>query len=181
MHDYINTDLRLDFSKPKTRESIFEDLTEKYCITNIKDDGCDSLNGITEALLWDYENKFSNYEAYIEYKQNGRVLMELRKSAMIPCDVSLYDFYTGLRGCDTVEDIRNFRINYLKRFNSDYKDANWQNYLLTVYLWGRRSLDYMLDFECCFADSTATRQTDRDDYRQDFINAHLKGYKGWYI
>lgn len=179
MHSYINPELRLCFSKKKTYNDIFYDITKKYRITNIKDDDYESLNGICEALLWDYESELLNYESYIEFNMNGRVLMELRKSAMIPCDVSLYDFYTGHSMCDTAEDIHNYRLKYFRRFNSDYDDLNWQNYLLVVSLWGRRARDYMCDFECCFKDSKAKRQTDRDNYREDFINAHLRGYRGY--
>ena len=115
----------------------------------------------------------ANYEAYIEEGMNARMFLNLRKSALVPLEEDLFDFYTDHCKCDTIEEVVSHRINFLKRFNSDYMDLNWQYFFLIKYTQGYKSKDFIFDFEECYADGNWRLQTNPDMYLREFKNAHL--------
>lgn len=116
----------------------------------------------------------ANYEAYIERGMDARLLMEIRKSAVLPMAENLYDFYTGHGSLETVEEVKNFRINYLKKVViEDYCDENWQYYLLVKMTQLGRAKYFAFDFESCFADGDYRKQTYLEDYKRGFMKARL--------
>ena len=116
MHSYINPSLVKDFSKKKEFTDVCNDIENKYKITNILDDDGESAYYLAEVLFDDYEVKRCNYEAYIEEGMDARMLMELRKSAVFfIADGDDTYFYTGLKDCNTWQEVRQFRINFFKR------------------------------------------------------------------
>lgn len=171
MHNYIDCNKLKDFSKKKSFDDVVEDVSVKYKITNILEDEPfnEYLYGICEALFVDYDREIANYEAYIEPNMNARMLMELRRNAIIKVDQEFYFFYRDHCTCETIEDIRNLRIDFIKRFNEDYKDLNWQYYLLMKQLLGKKGEGFCFDFEECYADGDYRLQTNPNDYRRDFV------------
>lgn len=174
MHNYIDINILRDYSKPLTLDDVYNDVENIYNITNIFDDeDYECLTAICNALYTDYTVQRANYHAYIERGMNARMLMELRKSAVIPMDEELFDFYTKHSSCETYTDVKNFRSDYLKFLCSDYQDLNWQyHYLILHYLRGKAK-DFFFDYEICFADGDPSKQTDRTDYDREFFNAHM--------
>lgn len=177
-HKYIEPDLVKKFNKKKTLNKVIKDITEKYKITNIYDDEigrCCWL--IANALYNDYIIGRANYEAYIEVGMDARMLMELRKSAVFFIEEGDSDyFYTGLRNCETWEEVREFRKRFFQRINPDYIELYWQYYFLVNILCGKYSKDFLFDYEACFADGDISKQTNIEDYRREALNAHLPEY-----
>ena len=179
MHKYIDITRFHDFKKNKSFDDILTDVEDKYKISNICNDGGESLYYIADALYFDYKNQTANYEAYIEKGMDARVLMELRKSAIIPLDTDLYDFHTEHCSCSTISEIKEHRIKWLKNFNSDYQDLDWQYYFLIRHTLRKKSIGFIFDFEECYADGDYRLQTNPDDYVRGFVQAHLpEGYRG---
>lgn len=176
MHKYINPDKIKDFSKKKSFKRIEKDLVEKYKITNINDDWGESLYYITEALRQDYENHWANYEGYIEEGMNARVLMELRKSAILPIDPEWREFYTGHCTLETVQEIKKYRAEKLKVLHPEYKDLDWQYYYLLKYF-KRMTDDFMMCFEECYVDGNWMDQTNPQDYKDEMLKAKLMQLK----
>ena len=174
MHSYINFSRLKDFNKSKDFGDIWDDVQYRYEVRNIIDD--EGRYYIIQALYDDYRLQRANYEAYIEKGMDARVLMELRKSAILLLADKYNDFYTGHSECTTVDDIRQYRANYLKFLNIDYADLNWQYYYLVKYNLRGKAKDFLFDYEDCFDDGDPQKLTTPDDYSRDFVDAHLLGY-----
>ena len=173
MHKYIDTTKLRDYSKRKTFNKVKSDIVEKYKITNIDDDyDQESLYYICKALYDDYTLQRANYEAYIEKGMNARMMMELRKSAVIPMSEELFDFYDMHKTCETVEDVKELRTKYFKFLCDDYIDANWQYDILVLSFLKRKHKGFYFDLEECFADGDPSKQTGPEDYKRDFVEAH---------
>lgn len=170
---HININKLYDYSKDKTFAEVKNDIVKKFKIKNIAEDSDEeSLYYICDALHEDYIQQRANYEAYIEEGMDARLLMELRKSAIIPMHPDLYDFYDKHKECKTVEDIKSLRANYFKFINSDYADLDWQYHLLIHTFLGYKAKDLIFDYEICFADGDPDKQTDYETYQRDFFEAH---------
>lgn len=174
MHKYIDVSKLRDFSKRKTIDDITDDIVEKYKITNIIDDGGfgEYVFYIANSLYLDYKNEIANYESYIEPSMNARMLMELRRNAVILTDGSLNDFSTEHKALNTIEEVKQHRINFLKRFNDEYIDLNWQYYAFMRYNLGWKFKDFIFDFEECYEDGDWRLQTNQQDYKREFLEAH---------
>lgn len=171
-HSYIIPRLIKDFSKKKKFVNVYNDLKYRYRIVNVLND--DALVCIAKTLYKDYKVQRCNYEAYIEEGMDARLLMELRKSAVFfIADGDDTYFYTGLKDCNTWQEVRQFRINFFKRINQDYEELDWQYYFLVIKLCGKYSKDFVFDFEDCFADGDWRKQTVIEDYKLGFYNAHM--------
>lgn len=174
MHTYIDTTKLRDYSKPKTYMDIEKDIVDKYKITNIDDDyDQESLYYICTALYDDYRLERANYESYIEVGMNARMLMELRKSAIIPMADNLFDFYHKHKTCETWQEVKELRSEYFKFLCSDYEDLNWQYYVLVMHYLGYKLKGLYFDLEECFADGDPSKQTGPEDYKNDWVQAHL--------
>lgn len=173
MHKYIDTSKLRNFSKKKTFKSIYKDIEERYKITNICDDDGESLYYLCATLLEDYNMKRANYESYIEVGMNARFMMELRRNAILIMGEGLEDFYEKHRYCETLEDIKNLRIEYLKHANEEYIDLNWQYYYVVKINLGRKKTEgFIFDFESCYADGNWRKQTNPQDYETEFRRVH---------
>lgn len=176
---HINIGKLHDYSKKKTYEDVLNDIVYKYQITNIlQDDDNEALSCIVEQLYDDYFLERANYEAYIEKGMDARVFMELRKSATILMDKSLYDFYRLHDNCKTVLDIKKHRCKYLKFLNDDYVDADWQYYYLMITGLGYKKTDFRFDFEDCYADGNPDLMYTPDKYKHEFYEAFMFGTHG---
>ena len=167
VHNYFDFTKLYKFRAKKSLEGIEKDLTEKYKITNIANNK-ESLQAIVNTLAWDYINYMANYEGYIEKGINARVLIELRKSAILPIE-NWDEFYTGHNALETAEDIRFYRTKMLKKKIYNYTDWDWDYYNCFRKSWMRTEA-YRIDFENCYADGDATRQIST----QDYIDGRLK-------
>lgn len=176
MHGYINSYTIYDFSKKKSLESVYKDLKTKYCPTNVVyyEDDEDVLYVLSNTLLYDYQNHIINYEAYIEHGIDLRLFIELRKSALIRIkNNELRDsFFRSHSSCDTFRDVKEVRIDFIRKFNDDYRDWDWQYYMLVSMLWGNVLNDIQFNYETFFADCDRSKQTDYETYKRDFIDAH---------
>lgn len=175
MHKYIDISSLRTFKAKKSIESIEYDLTSKYSIKNIiQDDFGEYVYSIASSLYLDYKNEVANYESCIEYGMDARLLMELRKSAVILFTSELDDFYTGHNICNTAKEVKEYRKKYLHKLNSDYLDLDWQYYFLIRHNLGRKSINFIFDFEECYEDGDWRKQTNPTDYERDFIIAHTR-------
>lgn len=155
------------------------ELLYKYKIQNIDlNEDSLSLMALCEALNFGYQCEIINYRSYIDYRMNLRMLLELRKNAILPVDEELSWFYFNHRYCKTVEDIKKMRIDLLKSICSDYQDLGWQYYYLVLYCYGGKARDFQPDLEICCADTTRFYQDTYETYKHDFLEAHLTGYSG---
>lgn len=172
----INSHLVHDCRKKITYQEV-EDDVRKFGITNILDDEDeDSLYDICEALYQDYTIRNTNYKAYIEKGMNARILMELRKSALLPFTYqeNADKFFKPFDNCKTVEDVKKVRRYLIKQLNPDYEDLGWQYYYLSRMILGTDKLeDYYFDLEQCFADRDLAMQESIDDYEKMFVRAHI--------
>lgn len=176
MHKYIDYDILRDRSKPKTIDDVCDDLTNKYKITNIADDDGYSLSILATALMKDYECRFSNYEGYAEEGMNARMLMELRKSAILPFDEHSRDFYRKHGECETVEEVKCLRILEFKKYDGVYYDRNWEYFFLIKQLLKKQANGIIFDFEECYADGDWSKQTNSDMYIEDFKKDFIRCY-----
>lgn len=183
LHEYINVSKLFDFSSKKTVDSIYHDLENVYKITNVMQyDDEDALYVICEALYRDYVNELANYESYVEFGMDARIMMELRKSAVFPVGEKYLDFFREHNSCETVDDIKGMRIDFITKIGvPDYLDNNWQYYMLIKYMWGWKAKDFDFDYETCFADGDPQKQSTLESYRWDFIHSKLDGYKDPYM
>lgn len=173
-HKYINPKLVHDFSSSIDLDTVIKDIRDKYRIVNINNDCGDSLYYICKALYTDYKVRLANYRSYIEEGMNARTLMELRKSAILPMGKELQDFYPKHCSCNTANDVKQFRKNYIGSINKDYVDLNWQYYFLLNHYLGKKVKGIVIDFEDCFSDGVLKNQTNMEDYIEDFIDAHFR-------
>lgn len=178
MHSYINITRLRDFSQEVTAESVLADL-HSYEITNIRDDGDDEcIWFIAETLQDDYLTQRANYKSYIERGMNLRMLMELRKSAILPMAEHNYWFYTNHKNAETVQDVKQLRIDFLGKLNSDYHDEDWQ-YMAIIKHYLRSKADcFYFDMEDCYADGNPNAVRDLEDYKRDFLKVHFQGFMG---
>lgn len=176
MHAYIKYPEVYEFNDEVSVESISNELKERG-ITNIFDDGDgESLWELSKALYTDYILKRSNYKAFIEDGMNIRMLMELRKSALLPFGESNKYVYEEHRNAETVEDVKNIRINFFSPANSDYKDEDWQYMALVLYYLRpyNQTKDLYISYEDCYADGDMSKLTGFRDYKREFLNAHFQ-------
>lgn len=171
MHSYIRADLVHDFSKTITFDDVYDDIVENYRITNILDYFSQCI--IAKNLLEDYEQGRANYKSYIEEGMDARILMELRKSAIIPVEEKMNEYYTDHSKCETVQDIKNMRIQKLNYLNPDYIDENWQYYMLAKYCLCSHGIGLVIDFESCYTDGDWRLETTEADYRRGFLEQHI--------
>lgn len=173
-HKYIDADKLFDFSeKGVGAQSIYDDL-QRLKITNIIDEYY--MMTLAEYLESDYYNKRANYKAYIEGGMNARILMNLRKSALIHVEGSVLfpDFYIDHCKCETVQDIRNLRIKYLKFLNEDYMDLDWQVYTLIRMCWGATPDDTTLELEAGYVDGDWRLQMNPEDYKRERLKQFIR-------
>lgn len=166
----IDTKLIRNFSKPIDLDEVVDDLSEVYKITNIADD--DSYNFIAEELYYDYIKERANYKAYIKEGMDARILMEVRKSAIIPLAGQMLRIYDVHSDCETVEDIKAVRTRELKFLNSDYDDADWQYYAVIRYFLRSKSVGVEFNFEDCYADAGRYPYNNIDNCKREFLS-HL--------
>ena len=174
-HTYINPELVHDFREKKTEDSIYNDLYDKYDITNVADDD-ESYHYIWQAIYDDYMYERCNYEAFIEKGMNARLLMEHRKSAMFRFEKEedKIKFYTEYNYCQNAEDVKKVRRKFFKQGNMDYEDLGWQYYYLAEHFLGKdKCKDFYFDLEDCFADGDASKQETIEDYNTMFFRAHM--------
>lgn len=177
MHLYIDITKLRDFSQEVTADSVWQDLID-YGITNIIDDEGESLWLIAKTLNEDYQIHRANYKSYIERGMNLRMLMELRKSAILPVAEQDYWFYTNHKNAETVQEVKHLRIDFLGRLNSDYHDEDWQYMaIIKVYL-GSKADYFYFDMEGCYADGNPNSVRHLEDYKRDFLRAHFQGFMG---
>lgn len=158
MHTYIDTTKLRNFTEEKTYDSIWEDIEDKYKITNIWDDEGESMHYIVEALYEDYIDKLANYESYIEEGMDARLLMELRKSAILNFDSSLYSFFEGHKNCNTAKEVDEYRTKYIHAINEEYTGEPWKYYYLVLFSIGMFMRGFCFDYEPCFADGDYRKQ-----------------------
>lgn len=171
-HSYIDFSLVRDFSKKKKFADVYNDLKSEYRVTNVLND--DALHCIAKALYKDYRIQRCNYESYIEDGMDARLLMELRKSSVFYVgEGSDTYFYTGLKDCNTWQEVRQFRINFFGKVFPGYEELNWQYYYLVIKLCGKYAVDFIFDSESCFEDGDWRKQTKVEDYKIEFFNAHM--------
>lgn len=157
-----------------TLDDVIEDISENYKITNIADDNNESLYYLSKALYDDYVMRRANYKAYIEKDMDARLLMEIRKSVILPMDKELYDFYEMHSNCNNAEQVKGIRKKFLKFLNNEYEDYNWQYYYLVINFLRSKAKNFIFDYESCFADGDYRKQTNIEDYKRDFIIAHTE-------
>ena len=181
MHTYIDYDKLYDFSEHLTFEDISADF-DKYHIHNIAAENGSSFNYdyeefryyLEEALYDDYEQGLINYRAYIEDGMDARFMMELRKSALLRVrGEGLIGFYAAHSECETVDDVKALRMKWLHFLHDDYRDSDWQVYMLIRYCWGRKCTKLLIDFEECFNDGDPSKQSNPELYRQEWLRLHL--------
>lgn len=178
MHSYIDVKKLYDFSKPKTIKSIYKDLEKKYKITNVAEyDDEDALQVLCEALYDDYINEMANYESYVEVGMNARIMMELRKSAVFPVGEKYFNFFIAHNSCETVDDIKGMRIDFMKNICEGYMDLNYQYYMIIKYMQGDAAKNFGFDFETCFGDRDDSKQSMIENYRWDFVNDCMQYYR----
>ena len=110
----IDLEKKLDFSDSSIDfDTVLNDLY-KYQISNILDDD-ESVYILADVLYNDYKCHVANYKSYISNGMNARVLMELRKSAILPLEMFGNDeVYKDYVGIETVQDVKNKRIQFFK-------------------------------------------------------------------
>lgn len=150
----INPETRLKFDNVAMIES--EDASDIYVDllkSNIKNVSCDEVYvDLTTVLYEDYIKYRVNYKSYWRNDTNLRVLMELRKSALL--NVGLPDeFYLAHNTVNTVEEIKHLRIKYLAPNFVDYADEDWQYYVVLKFSTTREQQEELaFDYEHFFAD-----------------------------
>lgn len=177
-HNYINPAKTYDFSKHKTFKKIYNDIEKTYNIQNIFEcDDDNALYEIADALHEDYIKHRANYEGYIEHNMDARVLMELRKSAIVHMGKDLYYFYGAHNNCEAVKDIKQVRIDVVKRVEPDYRDLDWQYFELVRMLYSNEELEgFRFNYEDCFQDRDLSKQNGPADYLEDWLDAHMEGF-----
>lgn len=88
------------------------------------------------------------------------------------------EVYSGHKTCNTVEEVKHFRTKCLHKLISDYIGFDWQYHSLIKFLWGIKAKPFSFACESCFADGDWTKQSSEEDYKRDFVDAHLLGYRG---
>lgn len=174
MHHYIDSKLRTDFSKVEqlTIDTVANELNSVYKVKNILDDG-DAIYEIAYELLDDIKSHRANYKSYIEVGMDVRVLMELRKSAILPMCKEL-DYFYGLHSkCDTVQQIKEVRRNFIHSMCEPYKDLDWQYYFYIKYFLGKQVKEMRIDFESCYEDGNWQLEKNPDIYLDEYVQEHL--------
>lgn len=178
-HKYIDIDKFRDFTRDLTVDDVIRDIRDKYKITNINDDDGESLWYICKALYDDFRLKRVNYMAFIEKDMDARMLMELRRSAVIQytTDPLSLDYYRSFRKCETPDDVIKNRTKIISYYNEDYEDLDWQYYFLCMYTFRpEQKKNFEFNYESCFADGYYTEAIGREYYKEQFIQAHLPQY-----
>lgn len=167
-HTYINPDLVHNFDKAITYDELYDEVQTN--VIGIVDDDEESLTYICNALWDDLQTQRANYKAYIEPGITARILMELRKSAMLPMASDLTDFYSLHASCETYKDVHQFRKRYLAFICDNYMDFDWQLYYVLRYSLGtkkNKTLD--LNYEYCFDDGIHLPYETLDDYKESWL------------
>lgn len=176
-HKYINKNKVFDFSKKITEYSIYKDL-RKYNIQNVRDLDCDETWHFIATVLWDdYDLGRANYKAYIEQDMDLRMLMELRKSAVLRVDKTLDSVYAEYPYAETPQDVKAIRTKMIKKINADYNDEDWQYMAVAISCLGKASKYFACDFEDCYEDGDREYQVkERKDYIRECLMAHFQGW-----
>lgn len=189
-HNYINPKIVKAFKKGLDIEDIYIDLRDTYHIKNIReDDDIDEFRAfLAEVLASDCKFQRSYYKSYIEAGMDARLLMELRNSSLLAAVGD--EFLAGHKKCETQAEVREYRADYLRRYNRDYLDLDWQLYFVARGLTGKSHGCEYIDvcFEDCFADGDLSKQTYYEDYmeqlkdskfmlREDFVLKYNLGDK----
>lgn len=179
-HKYIDKSLLYNVPESITRKMVHQDF-DKYHIHNIVCEGdeearfyyIDYRTDLEDALYMDYMKRGVNYHAYIEEGMDARILMELRKCALIRLGPGLDQYYELYGDCETIEDIRRLRIECVSQWDDNYRDFDWQTYMLIRYCWGKDSPDILIDYESCFADGDYHLEGNPEIYRRQFLEQHF--------
>lgn len=117
----FNCDMLYNFDNTYTVDD-FYDLLEKNHITGFRGPFNIGLNLVGDLLYGDYVNGISNPFAYVIEGMSARVLLEVRKSALLRLPRDFFENHPD----DSVESIKAYRSKYLLPFLEDYNDENWQ-------------------------------------------------------
>lgn len=171
MHKYIDYKKLRNFDKKMTFDKIHRSLALTYEVTNIDFDDFDPVYFVVNLLLEDYVFKRANYLAYIEKGIDARVLLELRRNALLKFDDDeMKIFCKEHNTLNTQEEIKNLRIKYIQKYLPEYVDYDWQYALLIKKLWGLDIMEFYFDGEVCFEDRKTDIQRVPEDYKREFNN-----------
>lgn len=185
MSEVIDFNLLRNCSKKFNYDELVDDVLEKYKITNIIDDD-ETYVYICNALAEDYRHKRANYKAYIRSGIDARLLMDLRRNALLRWGKGVdKKFLRALTDCKTWNDSRVVRTKWIRHYcNDQYRDFDWQYHylLLSIYppeRYDRYSKGIEFNFEYCFEDCDANKCASFEDYENDFIFAHFGFSEQW--
>lgn len=172
-HSYIDITKLKDFSDVKKLDAydIVDELYDVYDIQNVDDEM--AMYDIACALYDDIKFERANFRAYVEKGMNARLMMELRKSAIVPLSEESYYFYTNHCTCETVEDIKKLRKEFIERFDPGYLDMDWQLWWVLVQCLGRRGKDLYIDFENDFSDGVIVTGDPIKSYKDEMVYSFL--------
>lgn len=152
---------------------VYKDLHDVYKITNLAWNVEGVGHYFTEQFYKDYEYHMANYKAYIQPGMDARMLMEIRKSMVLGFEDKIY--YEAFDGCKTANDVIEARKAILNRYNAGYMDIPWQYYLLVKCSRGNKITEYFVfDFESCYLDGDASKQTSVGQYADDFAKDFMR-------
>lgn len=141
-HNYINPIILRDYTVPEYLDDVIDDL-KALKLKNIHE-----TEDVYEDLAWllhdDIVHHFANYKAYVEPGMDLRILSELRKSALLATNDE--DFMRGHGAFDTVEEIKQWRIQYMSQIFEDYRDADWQLYWI-IHACTEKEHQYFIDVD----------------------------------
>lgn len=168
----MNISVLTDFSMDLDYDTVCDDLTSVYKITNVYYD-CENLFDLAEALKSDLDGKRANYRAYIFEGIDARLLMELRKSYILDVGRLTEEFYVGHDGLVTVDAVKDWRIRFFIQYCVDYLDLDWQyNWLSKKFIRGRNR-DITFDFEPCYKDATRDMYLTDSDLLDQTVDAKV--------
>lgn len=162
-------------------EYVEEDILSKYKVKNIVDDD-ESYVYICNALFNDYILGRANYKAYIEDGMDARMLMDLRKNALLRWGNGVdEDFFKSFEGCEVWQDSRRIRVDWIRRLcHHQYCDFDWQYYYYLLLIYPEFKRDWIeFNFEYCYEDADMSKCSSIEDYKADFIFAHFGFSREW--
>ena len=175
MHKYIEYNKLFDFSEDIDFDYIYKDITKIYKLKNIDYEYEDAMNVIINTLLDDYDKCRINYKAFIEKGMDARVLFELRKNAYIKYP-DMKKYCEGHKNLNTIDEIKQYRIEKISEYYDGYADLDWQYSLLISDTWGISTKEFYFDFDVCFNDCHSEYQRTPDDYRREFNEYIMSGF-----
>lgn len=184
MHSYIDVNKVKDFSRDIEFMEIYDYVSNR--LKNVAIDEYDDIFAyeIADTLHEDYIRGIANYQSYAEDGMDARMLMELRKSAILPqkiiLDIDLTEMWKEHSTCETWKDVKRLRTKWFKVLNKDYKDADWQYLYLCRLCYKDDIFKYLkIDFECHYHDCRYNLEKDLDFIVGEATKAHLEGWSGY--